>query len=78
MHPSGLPLPKGAAPAHRWTKANTDWVPCTTLWNGKVIADPLKLLSKEAEVLHQVRFHRQLQHKHDISLHLAASDRSKS
>ena len=46
-------LTAGAGPGHRWSKANSEWVPCTTISKeGKVIADPLHLLAVEARTQH--------------------------
>ena len=49
-----MALTAGAGPGHRWSKANSEWVPCTTISKeGKVIADPLHLLAVEARTLHE-------------------------
>ena len=48
-----MALTGGAGPGHRWSKANSEWVPSTTLSrDGRVIADPLALLAAEAKTLH--------------------------
>ena len=47
-------LSEGAGPAHRYSRAAEEWAPTTAIAaEGRVVADPLELLAKEARILHE-------------------------